>query len=94
MRTRRTTIAIATALLLALTACGKSEEQKQAECVKAIDSKSTPTNRPDACKDLSADDYKLLLMDHALKQAGLGNVDEHPEDLLDYGDDGLVNDSQ
>lgn len=70
MRTR--TITAATALLIiTLAGCGKSEEQKQSECVKAIDSTSTVTSRPDACKDIATKDYKLFLMAYAVRQSGI-----------------------
>ncbi|MGP4043981.1 hypothetical protein [Streptomyces sp. 2A115] len=48
--------------LLLLTACGKSEAEIQADCEKALDKTSTKTNRPDACKELSQEDYDTLLM--------------------------------
>lgn len=71
MRTR-TAIAAGALLLAALTACGKSDADKQADCQKAIDDTSTVTHRPDACKDLSEDDYKTLLMDYGIKHSDVG----------------------
>jgi hypothetical protein len=82
--------AIAAALLAAATACGKSEAEMQADCQKAITEASTEKNRPEACNDLSDDDYSALLIAHFLDKEGLGDVDEHPEDLLDYTEDGDV----
>lgn len=70
MRTR-TIAAAAVALLLALTAvtgCGKSQEEKEADCQKAIDATSTVTNRPDACKDIPDEDYKGMLLAYSVKQ--------------------------
>ncbi|MFH8492292.1 hypothetical protein [Streptomyces longisporoflavus] len=78
MRTR-TAISIAAALLTALTACGKSEAEVQADCEKAIVEASTVTNRPAACDDLAEDDYKALLIARTLRDGGVvddnGDVD-------------------
>ncbi|MGW7073076.1 hypothetical protein ACWGII_40280 [Streptomyces sp. NPDC054855] len=78
MRTR-TAISIAAALLAALTACGKSDAEVQADCKKAIVEASTVTNRPAACDDLSEDDYKALLIARTLRDGGVvddnGDVD-------------------
>lgn len=88
----RTTAAALTAatLLLSLTACGYSAD----DCAAAIDDSSTKTNRPEQCQDISDDDYELLLMGYILKKEGLDEVDEHPEDLLDYSEDGDVDRTQ
>lgn len=72
MRARRA--AIIAVLLIAAVSCGKSEADKQADCQKAITDTSTVTARPDACKDLSDDDYKALLMDYAIKQSGADSL--------------------
>ncbi|MGW4388216.1 hypothetical protein [Streptomyces sp. NPDC004685] len=81
---RRTVIALLAAATLALTGCGKSEAEQQADCQKSITESSTDTKRPDACKDLSQDDYETLLVDWGLKHSGVidkdGNVD--PDKLL------------
>lgn len=71
MRARRA--AIIAVLLVAAVSCGKSDADKQADCQKAITDTSTVTARPDACKDLSDEDYKALLMDYAIKKSGLGS---------------------
>ncbi|MFB6943201.1 hypothetical protein ACFWGL_17095 [Streptomyces sp. NPDC060286] len=84
MRTATATT-ITVILALALTSCGKSAAEQAADCRDAITATSTKTFRPDACKDLSQDDYNALLMDWALKNSGVidkdGNVD--PDKLLD-----------
>lgn len=90
MRTRLTLAALGAALLLSLTGCGYSAD----DCAAAIDDTSTKTNRPEQCKDISEDDYTTLLMGYILNREGLGDVDEHPEDLLDYGEDGDVDRTQ
>ena len=93
----RRTIAIA-ATLLALTAgataCAKSQDEIVADCLKALDQRAEGSKtKPEACKPLSDDDYQTVLMGWVIRKEGLGNVDEHPEDLLDYADDGEVNGS-
>ncbi|MFJ4206671.1 hypothetical protein ACIP2Y_44735 [Streptomyces sviceus] len=92
MRTRTALAALLLALATLTSACGKSPAEKQADCQKALTKTATKTNRPEACKDLSQDDYETLLMAWAMKNA----VDEMPKadrDLLDYSDDGELNDS-
>ncbi|CAL9666274.1 hypothetical protein SUDANB145_07177 (plasmid) [Streptomyces sp. enrichment culture] len=86
------TAAVGVALLATLVACGKSEADQQADCQKAINAESTKTNRPDACKDLSQDDYDTLLMAYALENA-VKDLPEDTQDLLDHSDDGELNDS-
>lgn len=92
MRTR--TAITAGALLLAAfaAACGKSEAEQQADCQKALTSDATKTNRPDACKDLSQEDYETLRMAWALENA-VRDMPESEQDLLDKYDDGELNDS-
>lgn len=78
MRTRAA-IAITAALLATLTACGKSDAEIEADCEKAIVEASTVTNRPEACDDLSKDDYRALLIARTLRDGGVvddnGDVD-------------------
>lgn len=88
---RHTTL-LAAALLLALTACGKSEAETQADCKAALTESSTKTDRPTACEDLSQEDYDALLMAHALKNA-LKDMPKKERDALDYYDDGSINGS-
>ena len=84
---------VAVALLVAtLTACGKSEAEQQADCQKALTAEATRTNRPEACEPLSQDDYNTLLMAYTLENA-IGDMPKEDQDLLDYGDDGELNDS-
>lgn len=90
MRTRLTLAALGAATLLGLTGCGYSAD----DCAAAITDESTKTNRPEQCQDISDDDYELLLMGYILKKEGLDEVDEHPEDLLDYSEDGDVDRTQ
>lgn len=72
---RRTTTALLTSLLLASATAGcssgKSQDEIAKDCQKALTSAATKTSRPDACKDLSQDDYETLLMAWVLKQQGL-----------------------
>ncbi|WP_435252048.1 hypothetical protein [Streptomyces tendae] len=92
MRTRTALAAGLLALAALTTACGKSDAEQQADCQKALSSEATKTNRPDACKDLSQEDYDTLLMAWSLNHA----IDEMPEQdqqLLDKYDDGELNDS-
>ncbi|MEV7712304.1 hypothetical protein [Streptomyces sp. NPDC088270] len=83
MRTRTTAAAIVTACLLTAltTACGRSSEEVAADCQQALAKTptATKTNRPDACTDLSEDDYTALLISQGLRDSGVidedGNVD-------------------
>lgn len=90
MRIRPITAAAGLLLALALTACGSS--YTVADCQKALTDASTETNRPKECADLSQEDYKTVLMNKAIKDA-LGDMSQEDRDLLDYGDDGKLNDS-
>ncbi len=80
--TMRTTALLA-CLLLAGTAAGCSSQRSQdeiaADCEKALSSKATKTNRPNACKGLTQDNYDALLMHWVLQQQGVldenGDVD-------------------
>lgn len=67
---RRTVIALL--LLVTLTACGSERTQDEiaADCQKAIDETSTKTNRPEECKGLSDDNYRLVLAHWILEQQG------------------------
>lgn len=67
MRTRTLFAAVVVALL-ALSGCSKSDEEKEADCQKAIDATSTVTNRPDACKDIPEQDYKGMLLAYTVGQ--------------------------
>ena len=79
----RTATLLATLLLLAGAAVGctsgRSQDEIAADCQKALTSAATKTHRPDACKDLSQDDYDALLMHWVLQQQGVldenGDVD-------------------
>jgi hypothetical protein len=62
------------------------------DCQKAIDSTSTKTDRPGACKDLNQEDYDLLLMHWAMQNA-IEGMPQKDQDLLDYHDDGELNGS-
>jgi hypothetical protein len=91
MHARRAAAAVLVALA-AVTACGKSEAEEQADCEKALTSAATKTNRPDACKGLSQKDYDTLLMGWALENA-IDGMSQEDRDLLDYSDDGELNGS-
>ncbi|MEV0691791.1 hypothetical protein [Streptomyces sp. NPDC050388] len=92
MRTRTALTAVLLALAVLTAGCGKSEAEQQADCQKALTSEATKTNRPDACKGLSQDDYDALLMAWALKNA-LNEMPKKDRDTLDYYDDGKLNGS-
>ncbi|WP_411090807.1 hypothetical protein [Streptomyces sp. 049-1] len=86
MRTR-TALAAGLLALAALTAaCGKSDEEIATDCQQALAKTDTATlaDRPDACADLSEDDYSALLFSKGLRDSGVidenGNVDA--EELL------------
>jgi hypothetical protein len=92
---RRTTIALlAAALLLAGGAlgCSKSQDEIARDCQAALSEKATKTNRPAECEGLSQDDYDTLLMAWVLKK-GLADMPQEDRDMLDYYDDGSINDS-
>lgn len=90
MRTAITAGIVAGLLLLA--ACGKSEAEMQADCQKALGPTSTKTDRPDACKELSQDDYDTLLTHWAVSHV-LDGMSQDDKDILDLYDDGEVNGS-
>ncbi|MER7953857.1 hypothetical protein [Streptomyces sp. NPDC096030] len=87
---RRTALAaLAAALCLGLTACTSYSAE---DCQKALTDESTKTNRPTECQDLSQEDYNLLIMHRALKGA-MDDMSKEERDMLDYQDDGSINDS-
>lgn len=88
MRTRLTAAALAAGLLLAITGCSSDTRYTADDCAAAITDSSTKTDRPTECADVSDDDYDALILSHILKRKGLDNLDEHPENLLDYAEDG------
>jgi hypothetical protein len=61
-------------------------------CEKALNSSSTKTHRPDACKDLSQEDYDTLLTGWVLENV-LDDMPKSDRDRLDYYDDGSINGS-
>lgn len=91
MRTRTTLAAATAALLLTLTGCGDSQAETEAKCVKAVKARAEgDKSKPKACDSLSEDIYNTLVIGAVLEEEGLGNLDENPEDLLDYAEDGVV----
>lgn len=88
----RSAAVIAAVLIAAAVACGKSEAEQQAACQKALNSSSTETSRPDACEDLSQEDYDTLLMSWAMNNA-IDGMSQDDRDLLDHSDDGELNGS-
>lgn len=86
-----TTLALSLTVAFGATACGQSEADKQAKCYDAIKARTEgDKSKPEACKDLPQDDYDTLLMGWVLEKTGLDEVSEHPEDLADFGEDGVV----
>lgn len=61
-------------------------------CEKALTKSATKTDRPDACEELSQDDYDTLLMGWALENA-MDGMSKKDRDTLDYFDDGSINGS-
>lgn len=93
----RTIPALALLLTVAfgVTACGQSEAEKQASCYDAIKARTEGDKaKPQACKDLSEDDYNTLVMGWVLEKTGLDELGEHPEDLPDFAEDGVVDRQQ
>jgi hypothetical protein len=88
----RAVLATVAILVATLTACGKSEAEQQADCQKALTAEATKSNRPEPCEPLSQDVYTTLLMAYTLENT-IGDMSEKDQDLLDYGDDGELNDS-
>lgn len=82
--------ALGASLLLALTGCSSDTTYTADDCAAAITDASTKTDRPTECADISDDDYETLILAHILKREGLDNLDESPGDLLDYAEDGIV----
>ncbi|WEH38422.1 hypothetical protein [Streptomyces sp. AM 2-1-1] len=72
MRTR-TAVASIAMLTAALTACGTSETDRQADCKKAISATRTYTvpDRPEACRVLSDEDYEMLQTAWVSKNRGI-----------------------
>lgn len=90
MRTAAAALTAATLLLTAtLTACSSYSVE---DCQHAITSKSTKTDRPTECQDISQKDYETILMNWAVKNA-LNGMDKKDRDTLDYFDDGSINGS-
>jgi uncharacterized protein YecT (DUF1311 family) len=86
---RRTITAAFAAALLALAGCSSYSAE---DCQNAIDDSSTKTNRPKECADLSQEDYDTILLNRAVNDA-FNDMDQKDQDLLDYYDDGSINDS-
>lgn len=72
MRTR-TAVATIALLTAALAACGAAETDRQADCQKAINATRTYgiPDRPEACQDLSDEDYETLRAAWASKNRGI-----------------------
>ncbi|MFE9003133.1 hypothetical protein ACFYOY_13470 [Streptomyces sp. NPDC007875] len=82
--------AICLATGLALVGCSSdkpSQDELVPGCLKALraDPEASATHRPDACKGLTEDNYKLVLMNSILRDEGAidENGDVDPEWLLD-----------
>jgi hypothetical protein len=60
------------------------------DCQKALaaQSKAGGEGKPSACKDVKKDDYGALVLSNAFN-----NLPQKDQDILDYYDDGSVNDS-
>lgn len=69
----RTAVASIALLTAALTACGTSETDRQADCQKAINATRTYTvpDRPEACQVLSEEDYEMLRTAWVSKNRGI-----------------------
>ncbi|GGZ53161.1 hypothetical protein [Streptomyces rubiginosohelvolus] len=90
MRARTALTAVTAAALLALAGC--SSDYTADDCAAAINGTSTKTNRPTECQDIPADDYETILLNQAVKEA-INGLDQDDQDLLDYHDDGSLNES-
>ncbi|WP_282695484.1 hypothetical protein [Streptomyces sp. CC208A] len=84
-----TTASLIVTLTLTLTGCSSYTVN---DCRKALTDTSTETNRPKECQDISQADYEALLMSRDLDKA-LDGLSDEDKDLLDYHDDGQLNDS-
>ncbi|MET8475406.1 hypothetical protein ABZY90_19680 [Streptomyces sp. NPDC006422] len=96
---RRTTIIGSAALAVVAVGVGlgiwlaqPSYDDTVRACQRALDPTSTKTNRPDACEDLTEDDYTTVHMHYVLKNA-LNDMPKKDKDTLDYYDDGTINGS-
>lgn len=91
---RRTAVAVCLLLAGTVAGCspGKSDAEVQKECQASLTTSATKTDRPEACEDLSQEDYDTLLTAWVLKHT-LDGMPQEDRDLLDYSDDGSINGS-
>ncbi|MFL1903097.1 hypothetical protein ACJWDR_28930 [Streptomyces tauricus] len=61
-------------------------------CEKALTKSATEKNRPDACEELSQNDYDTLRVGWALENA-LDGMSKKERDTLDYYDNGTIDGS-
>ncbi|MEV6105720.1 hypothetical protein AB0M28_13535 [Streptomyces sp. NPDC051940] len=96
MHHRRTIIitasaAIAAALIwLAIWLSQPSYDDIVRDCLKALDAQDAAgtKGKPDACSDVKEDDYVALIVSRTFKKMPVED-----QKLLDYYDDGSINDS-
>ncbi|AWL39707.1 MULTISPECIES: hypothetical protein [Streptomyces] len=72
MRTRIGVVVLAVVLLLAAFVSNiPSQAETEAACRRALDNTSTAENRPDVCRDVSAETYRTFLLMYELRAEGL-----------------------
>ncbi|MER5950324.1 hypothetical protein ABT127_30200 [Streptomyces sp. NPDC001904] len=86
MKTRTAIIAVAL-LAATLAGCTRTEANKRTDCRNALTDGAATADRPDACKDVSEDDYQTLLADWREENKDIidenGGID--PNKLFDNG---------
>lgn len=75
MRRLIASVVAAAGAVLLLTSCGKSEAEKQRDCLTAIRARAEgDTNKPKACEAISDDDYHTLIIGEVLKDTDLSDL--------------------
>lgn len=89
-----TALVLAAAAALGLAGCASYDDHVK-DCMAAVKAREDgDTSKPEACKEVKEDDYTTIVMHQVLVDEGLDDLKEHPEDLLDYSEDGDVDRKQ
>ncbi|MGA4896742.1 hypothetical protein ACPCAJ_02085 [Streptomyces griseoincarnatus] len=81
-------VAAFTGLIVWLSQPSYDDVVKECQQALAAQMKADGEGRPDACQDVKDDDYDALLLNAAFQ-----NLPEKDRKMLDYYDDGSINDS-
>ncbi|MFB7930435.1 hypothetical protein ACFC4C_15125 [Streptomyces sp. NPDC056039] len=81
-------VGLATGLIIWLLQPSYDDIVKGCQKALAAQSKADREGKPNACKDVKEDDYGALVISNAFD-----NLPQKDQDVLDYYDDGSINDS-